>query len=158
MPLILTVFQKWTRDLIIRAWAVAGKGASKTLEHLKTLGLGIRRTVGLAQYREYTKIPARADVIKYVPKKLMIGQGQYTEAFGVMTRRYRYTVASEFYDKKTGTLKTYFTSMISDRPLSVGEIERMGDDVLKGLAGMYDATITKQWISSAEHRKGDAWD
>jgi len=158
MPVLLTSFQKWTRDLIIRSWAIAGKGASKTLEHLKTLGLGIRRAIGLAHYREYAGIPAKADAIKYVPKRAMIGRAQYTEVYGVMTRRYRYTVASEFYDKKTGTLKTYFTSMISDRPLSVGEIERVGGDVLHGLAGMYDATITKQWISQAEHRKGDAWD
>jgi len=158
MPLILTGFQKWTRDLIIRSWAVAGRGASKTIAHLKTLGLGIRRTVGLKHYREYAKIPARADVIKYIPKKLMIGRAQYTEAFGVMTRRYRYTVSSEFYNKQTGELKTYHTSMITDRPLSIAEVERTGADVLRGLAGMYDATITKQWISSAEHREGDAWD
>lgn len=158
MALLLTAFQKWTRDLVIKSWAIAGMGASKTIAHLKTLGLGIRRTVGLARYRAYAGIPAKADIIKYVPKKLMIGRGQYTEAFGVMTRRYRYTVSSEFYDKKTGELRTYHTSMISNRPLSVGEVERTGAEVLKGLAGMYNATITKQWISSAEHREGDAWD
>jgi len=158
MPIILTAFQKWTRDLVIKSWAIAGRGATKTLEHLKTLGLGIRRTVGLKHYREYAQIPARADVIKYIPKKFAIGRAQYTEAYGVMTRRYRYTVGSEFYDKATGKLKKYFTSMISDRPLLIGEIERTGADVLQGLAGMYDATITKQWIEKAEHREGDAWD
>lgn len=158
MPIILTIYQKWMRDLVIKSWAIAGRGAGKTIAHLKTLGLGIRRTVGLARYREYAKIPARADVIKYIPKKLMIGRAQYTEAYGVMTRRYRYTVASEFYDKKTGKLTTRFTSMISNRPLSVGEVERTGADVMRGLAGMYDATVTKSWIESAEHREGDAWD
>lgn len=158
MPIIFTAFQKWARDLIIRSWAVAGRGAGKTIAHLKTLGLGIRRTAGLAQYRNYAKIPARAEVMKYIPKKFAIGRAQYTEAYGVMTRRYRYTVASEFYNKQTGELKTYYTSMISDRPLSVGEIERTGSEVMRGLAGMYDATITKQWISQAEHREGDAWD
>lgn len=155
---ILTRFQKWKQDIVIMSSAITGIGANKTIALLKTLGLGIRRIVGLARYRSYAGIPAKADVIKYVPKRAMIGRGQYTEAFGVMTRRYRYTVSSEFYDKKTGELRTYHTSMISNRPLSVGEVERTGSNVLRGLAGMYDATITKQWISKAEHREGDAWD
>jgi len=158
MPTLLSGLQLWARDMILRAWSVLKKGANVTLRHLEGLGLGIRRKEGLKQYREYAKIPARADVIKYIPKKFMIGRAQYTEAFGVMTRRYRYTVASEFYNKQTGELKTYYTSMISDRPLSISEVERIGSDVLRGLAGMYDATITKQWISQAEHREGDAWD
>jgi len=158
MPTILTTFQKWTRELVIRAWAVAGKGAGKTIAHLKTLGLPIRRTIGLAKYREYAKIPARANVIKYTPKKHLIGRGQYTEAVGVMTRRYRYTAAVEVYCPKTGETRTYYTSMISNYPLSVGGVERTGADVLHGLAGMYDCVVIREWIDKAEHREGDAWD
>lgn len=158
MAIKLTSYQKWKQTLVIISGAIRGIGANKTLAILKSIGLGIRRTVGLARYRAYAGVPAKEEAIKYTPKQFMIGRGMYTEAFGVMTRRYRYTVASEFYDKATGELKKYYTSMISDRPMSVGEMERVGGDVLRGLAKMYDATITRQWVHKAEHREGDPWD
>lgn len=154
----LTGLDLWARDMIIRAWSVLKKGANVTLEHLKGLGLGIRRKEGLKQYREYAQIPKKKGVIKHVKKRLMIPRSEYTTAFGVMTRRYRYKVGADVYVKETGEIKTFFTSLISNRPLSVGEIERIGNNVLHGLAGMYAATITKQWIEEAEHREGDAWD
>jgi len=158
MPRILTGLELWARDLIIRAWSVLKKGANVTLRHLKGLGLGIRRKEGLKQYREYAQIPKKRGVIKHVKKRLMIPRPEYTTAFGVMTRRYRYKVGVDVYIRKTGETKTFFTSMISNRPMSVGEVERTGAGVLRGLAGMYDATITKLWVEEAEHREGDAWD
>lgn len=158
MPTPLTGLQLWARDLILRAWSVLKKGANVTLRRLEELGIGIRRKEGLKQYREYAQIPKKKGVIKHVKKRLMIPRSEYTTAFGVMTRRYRYKVGVDVYIRKTGEIKTLYTSMISNRPLSVGEVERMGRAVLLGLAGMYAATITKQWIEEAEHREGDAWD
>ncbi|GAG78553.1 unnamed protein product, partial [marine sediment metagenome] len=126
--------------------------------HLESIGLGIRRKEGLKHYREYAQIPKKKGVIKHVKKRLMVPRAEYTTAFGVMTRRYRYKVGADLYIEKTGQTLTRFTSMISDRPLSVGEVERTGDAVLRGLSGLYNAVITKIWIEEAEHREGDAWD
>jgi len=158
MPILLTVFQKWRQLTSLMSMAIRGIGANKTLARLKKMGLGIRRTTGLDWYRRYASLPAKEAVIKYVPKRALIGKHQYIEAPRVMTRRNRYTVSSEFRIKATGELKLFNTSMISDRPMTVGEVEAAGGDVLKRLAGMYDATITKEWIHKAEHREGDEWD
>lgn len=158
MPTPLSGLQLWARDMILRAWSVLKKGANVTLRRLEELGIGIRRKEGLKQYREYAKIPKKKGVIKYVKKRLMIPRSEYTTAFGVMTRRYRYKVGAKLYIEKTGKVLTRFTSMISDRPMGVGEVERTGSAVLRGLVGLYAAVITELWIAEAEHREGDAWD
>ena len=126
----LTVAQIWQREKYIKGAAIRGLGANKTLEALKGLGLGIKRAEGLRMYRGFAKIPEQQDRMKYVNKSARFSRDMYTVESRFMTRRYRYTMKFETYDKRTGEISEQATSVISDRPMTPGEIESEVDGAI----------------------------
>jgi len=122
----LSNLQRYQQQQYIKSAAIKGLGANKTIEALKGIGLGIRRTEGLKQYREYAQIPAKADLLKYVRKSYRPSERLYTRQEGWMTRDYRYTIAYQSVNLETGIVSTQHTRLISDNPMTIGEIEAEG--------------------------------
>lgn len=139
-------------------FAIADIGKNKALRALRAVGLGIRRAVGLKRYTEYTKIPEKSKRLNLLAVDAPIPRREYTEAFGVMTRRYRYTTEISLFVKETGEIKQMFTSVISHSPLRPWQIARESATAITQLKKLYQAEIVGQWIEKAEHREGDAWD
>jgi len=158
MPGILTALQSWTRDRLIMGYAIKGLGANAALRALKVVGLGIRRAVGLMRYKEYEQIPVREKRINLRAPGVPMPRHDYTTAYGVMTRRYRYTTKISLFIKETGEIKDLFTSVISDKPLLPWQVAQASELAIKTLKKLYAAELVGQWIEKAEHRKGDSWD
>lgn len=158
MPFILTALQKWARDRALMGFAIARTGANEALRRLKALGMGIRRAVGLKRYTEYAKIPEKSKRLNLMKTGQALRRKDYTDAFGVMTRRYRYTTEISLFVKETGEIKPFFTSVISDKPLLPWQVAEQSEAAITKLKKLYDADLVGQWIEKAEHRKGDAWD
>jgi len=158
MPTILTALQKWTRDKLLMGYAIAGIGKNVALRKLTALGLGIRRAVGLKRYTEYEAIPAKAARVNLLEPGAPINRRDYTTAFGVMTRRYRYTTEISLFLKETGEIKPMFTSIISDKPLLPWQVAEQSELAIRQLTKLYAAELVGQWIEKAEHRAGDRWD
>lgn len=158
MAIRLSPLQVFQRDKFFLSSAVRGLGANKTIEAAKKIGLPIRRTDGLALYRNYVGIPAKAERMKYVRKSYRFSQSLYTEQKRHMTRRYRYTMKFETRDKRSGEISEHATSVISDRPMTPLAVESAVSDATKKIIDFSPVEITKVWHHLAEHRKGDAWD
>ncbi|NIQ91321.1 MAG: hypothetical protein GWN93_20855 [Deltaproteobacteria bacterium] len=157
MALILTTFQKYQRDLALKKYAAQGLGANRTIEKLKEIGLPMRRQDALRVYREYAKIPERAEVIKYTPKHLGITRQQYTESEGFMMKRYRYTVKTRFVDKVTGETKEYFTNVITDTEQLPWHIEEQASNAIDVMTTYGTLDLEDRFIVAAYHRKGETW-
>jgi len=158
MAVRLTNAQIWAREKFIMSSALRKLGANKTIEGLKKIGLPIRRTEGLSMYRQYAQIPEKAGRMKYVRKAYAFSRDMYTKETRFMTRRYRYTMKFETRDKRTGEISEHATSVISDKPMTPGQVEGVADEAFKGITDVSPVIITKMWHHTAEHRKGDAWD
>ena len=154
----LTNQQLWQREQFIKSSALKQLGANRTIEALKGLGLGIQRKAGLAAYRAYGQIPEKEARMKYVRKGYRFSRDMYTRETRFMTRRYRYTMKFETRDKRTGEISEHATSVISDKPMSPGQVEQIADEAFKGITDVSPVIITKMWHHIAEHREGDAWD
>lgn len=133
-------------------------GANEALRRLKALGLGIKRSIGLKRYKEYQKIPERQKTINLLEAGQPIPRKDYTTAFGIMTRRYRYTTEVSLFVRDTGEIKQVFTSIISDKPLLPWQVSEQSEQAIKQLKKLYAADVVGQWMEKAEHREGDAWD
>jgi len=158
MPGILTALQSWTRDRLLMGFAIAKIGKNEALRRLTALGLGIRRAVGLKRYTEYEAIPVKSKRLNLLKTGAPMARRDYTEAFGVMTRRYRYTTEVSLFIKETGEIKSMFTSIISDKPLLPWQVAQQSEAAITKLKKLYAADLVGQWIEKAEHRDGDAWD
>ena len=158
MPILLTALQKWTRDRALMGFAIARVGKNEALRRLRALGLGIRRAVGLKRYSEYEQITAKSKRLNITKPGAAMRRMDYTEAFGVMTRRYRYTTKVSLFIKETGEIKPMFTSIISDKPLLPWQVSQQSEEAITKLKKLYAAELVGQWIEKAEHREGDAWD
>jgi len=122
------------------------------------LGLGIRRATGLKRYTEYAQIPAKSKRLNLMKTGAPVKKPDYTEAFGIMSRRYRYTTKVSLFVRETGEIKPFFTSIISDKPLLPWQISEQSEAAITKLKKLYAADLVGQWIEKAEHREGDAWD
>lgn len=143
---------------MLMSYAIKGIGKNVALRELQALGLGIRRAVGLKRYTEYAQIPAKAKQLNLTKPSAALERKDYTTAYGVMTRRYRYTTNVSLFIKETGEIKSMFTSIISDKPLLPWQVADQSEAAITKLKKLYAADLVGQWIEKAEHREGDAWD
>lgn len=158
MPIRLTTYQKFQRDTVIKSLAIAKTGAMATLRRLQDMGLSMRKTDLLRTYREYAKIPAKEEVLKYVRKGFRPSRGVYTEQEGFMTRRYRYRVKYQTQDKRTGVIADYYTSVISNLPMTPQQAETEAMGAIRKTLDLSPIKLLQATMAVAEHRKGDAWD
>lgn len=155
---VLSNFQKWMRDELIKQYASQGYGATKTVEALKGTEFSIRKQEGLRTYARYAGIPQKADTLKFIPKSKAPARDSFTTPTGWISKNYRYNVEWTVRDPETGNEYTRGTRVISDSALTVGQIESKATDAVTGIAERYNFTITKFNLQMAEHKSGAVWD
>jgi len=134
-----------------------GLSANKTLKLLRDAGLGYRRTIFLADFRSYLDIPAKTNLLRYVPRLYRPSKKLFTEPNVLQRHRYKYTVEIKVFKPKTGTSFTMHTNVVSDDALSRGEVEDIAfNNVLPSVEGS-NFEIEGGFLSEAYHRKGDTW-
>jgi len=158
MPVKLTPLQVFQRDKFFVSSALKGIGANKTIAAAKAIGLPIRRTDGLALYRNYAGIPVKESRMKFVRKSLRYSRDLFIEQERFMTRRYRYTKGFEVRVEETGEIKNYYRSIISDTPLTPAQVDFEADQAMENWYEDPPGAVTKSWVHKIEHRKGDSWD
>ena len=126
----LSALQTYQRDLYIKSAAIKGFGATRTLEGLKSVGLGMRKTDMLKAYRNYAGIPERAELVKYVRKDYIPSARLFTQQSGYMTRNYRYTIEYQTIDDVTGSVTLKHTRLITDTPRTIQQIEDEANEIM----------------------------
>lgn len=157
MAIRLTNLQKHQREQFIQSAAIRGQGAVNTLRSLQDMGLPMRKTDVLRKYREYAQIPAKQETLKYIGKQKAIGPGTYIEQEGFMTKRFRYRVAYETYNKTTGETKKYYTNVITNTQKLPWQVEQEADKAIMKSLDTSPFEVQSLYVAVAEHRAGDTW-
>lgn len=142
----------------MRSAVASGWGANRTLETLREMGYGYRRTEFLADYRMYTGAHERRELFKFIRKGYYPSLDLYTETTGIQRTAFRYQVDVDVLKPQTGDRFTLSTNIASDRQMSMAEIER---EALKGVGPSMDRSefsITGYKTVGAYHKAGEMWD
>jgi hypothetical protein len=99
--------------------------ATGALNMLKSLGLGYRKTDFLADWREMKGLEAKADRIKYIPKKLKPTPATITTTSESLSKEYSYIYKVKGRDSITGADKEVDWRYATDDLLSIEEAEEL---------------------------------
>ncbi len=101
----------------------AGKSASSFLNDMKAAGLGYRRTTFLADWRSVGNIEAKTGLVRYVRKDRVPSPRLYAEVTWNLSREFMYKVKVQTRLAPGKPLEERFVNIVSDRPMTPGELE-----------------------------------
>ncbi len=107
----------------MKAAIAAGKSASSFLKEMQAKDLGYRRTTFLADYRSVGNIEAKKDLIKYVRKDYLPSPRLYADVTWDLSREYLYKLKVQTRLKPGEPLAERFLNIVTDRPMTPGELE-----------------------------------
>lgn len=154
MPTLLTL--NLVRGLI-PTLIKEGLSASKAQKLLSAEGLGVRRTVFLNMWREFTGIPKAKNAWKFTPKKFHLPE----DAFNVMTKNIKgereYIFNALIKDQTTDEVWQTKYSFVSNERLSRAQAEEQMWGVMQNkiqTEEKYEETeLVDLWFDSAIRRK-----
>lgn len=121
----------------------AGLSASKFISEMRDIGLSYRRTVMLADWRDVGSIQKKEGLARYV-RKGYVPSDRIAEIHAwSMSKEYMYKVRSESILRPGEKPVTRFVNIMSDRPLTIGEVE----------AEIWERSFTQSPPTEAEERK-----
>jgi hypothetical protein len=116
---------------IIRAEVIArmrvafreGMSASTFIENMRAVGLSYRRTDMLADWRDVNELEKKEGLARYVRKGYVPSERSAEIKAWEMSREYMYKVRSESVLRAGEPVVTRFVNIMSDKPLTIEEIE-----------------------------------
>jgi len=144
-----------TRSAVVmrmRAAVKTGQSASAFISEMKTAGLSYRRTTMLADWRSAGDVAKKTGLIKYVRKDYQPSPALYAEVNYQFSREYMYKVKMQTQLKPGDKPSERFVNIMSDIPMTPGEVQR---EVLLSWGGWYPEDkqqITAMAIETAFRR------
>ena len=141
----------------VKKAAIEGLSANATLDILRKVGLGYRRTDFLADFRLYKKIPKLSDTLKHIRKSYRPSKNMFLQPKKWMSRKYAFVTKFRVFKPETGETFTISSRVSSDRILTRGSAERKAIQQVKEAFDRSKFEITSYYLSEAWHRAGSSW-
>ena len=148
------------RDFVqpfVKKAALMGLSANETLRILRSLGLGYRRSVFLADFRMYKKIPLLRNRLKYVPRKYRPSKDLFLQPKRWMSRRFAFTTEFRILKPETGEIFKMYSRVATDRWLTRGQAERRALRQIKSAIDRSKYEIVDYVLVEAWHKEGEPW-
>lgn len=142
----------------IRSAVARGLSSAETIRALTAEGMTYRRTSMLADWREWSQVPAKADRIKAVRHDYRPSRELYIETTGKQLRPFRYQVGVDIYNPETKERLHMVTNVGSERQLTPREILDEAVEPIKASTEAYKSEITGYHVEAAFHQAGMEWD
>jgi len=141
----------------LRSGAREGLSASSVLDTLRETGLGYRRTDFLKDYRNYGRIPAQYETMKYVAADKRMADYNYIGVPRFQKANYAYVVDVEVYNPATGDTFDMRTTVASDQALTRAQARTAGlEAVLPSIDNSKFDILGYDW-ENAYHLIGAEW-
>lgn len=144
-------------QVFVKAAAEKGLGANKTLELLKSKGLGYRRTTFLSDYRMFAKIPTLSDRIKYVRRQYRLSKSLFLEPKKFMTRRFAFVTEFNVLNPDTGETFKMKSRVSTERWLTRGQAENTALQQVKSALDRSNYKVIGATLKEAYHQSDENW-
>lgn len=116
----------------LRSAAEHGVKFAEVFKDMQTGGMSTyRRTDMLADYRQFTGIQAKSDLLKFVRKDYTPSKALYTVTKGYQHTKFRYQLDVQIYKPLTGESFTMSTNIASEVALTPRQLEEAGIDSVR---------------------------